>query len=101
MLRNLGPGLLAIMAKRLQGVQIATVSVTPEADAFVRSGAPTSNYGGAGAVAVSGSAAVNATNEQNGLYDSLIRFSMSNAVSSVDSALGTHDWLVLSATLSL
>jgi len=81
--------------------QLATVTVAPEADTFVRSAAPTSNYGGAGAISISGSAAVNATNQQNGLFDSLIRFPMSNVVSTLDATLGTHDWLVLSATLSL
>lgn len=81
--------------------QTATVTVVPEADAFVRSADPTSNYGGAGAIAISGSAAVNGSNQQNGAFDSLVRFSMSNVVASLDSALGTHDWLVLRASLKL
>lgn len=81
--------------------QTATVSVNPEADAFVRSADASGNYGGAGAISVSGSTAVNGANEQNGLYDSLIRFPLSNVVSSIDSVLGTHDWLVQRATLKL
>lgn len=81
--------------------QTATVTVVPEADAFVRFADPSNNYGGAGAIAVSGPASVNAANQQNGAFDSLIRFSMSNGVASLDSALGTHDWLVLRASLTL
>ena len=81
--------------------QTATVAVNPEADAYVWSEGPTNNYGGAGAIAISGAAAVNETGQQNGSYDSLIRFPMSNAVAVLDAALNTHDWLVLRATLSL
>src|SRR5258707_358874 len=33
--------------------------------------------------------------KQNGLFDSLLRFSMSNVVSSLDASLASHDWLVL------
>jgi hypothetical protein len=78
-----------------------TVTVIPEADAFVRSADPFANYGGAGAISVSGPTAVNATNQQNGAFDSLIRFPMSNVVASLDSTMATHDWVVLRATLKL
>jgi hypothetical protein len=81
--------------------QTATVTVNPEADAFVRAADPFANYGGAGAIAVSGPTAVNAINQQNGAFDSLIRFPMSNVVALLDSSLATHDWLVLRATLKL
>jgi hypothetical protein len=81
--------------------QTAAVTVIPEADAFVRSADPFANYGGAGAIAVSGPMAINATNQQNGAFDSLIRFPMSNVVASLDSTLATHDWVVLRATLKL
>jgi hypothetical protein len=60
--------------------QTATVSVVPDADSFVRSLAPTGNYGGAGAISVSGSAAVNGSGQQNGLFDSLPRFLASPVV---------------------
>lgn len=43
--------------------QMATVTVNSEADAFVRAANPTGNYGGAGAIAVSGPAAVNGANQ--------------------------------------
>src|SRR5436190_5612179 len=81
--------------------QAASVTVTPDADTFMRSATPTNNFGGAGAIAVSGSAAVNGNNEQNGLFDSLIRFSMTNVVASLDMSLGSHDWLIYRARLHL
>ena len=81
--------------------QTATATVNPEADAFVRAADPFANYGGAGAIAVSGPAAVNGSNQPNGAFDSLMRFSMSNVVATLDSTLASHDWLVLRATLKL
>jgi hypothetical protein len=81
--------------------QTATATVNPEADAFVRAVDPFANYGGAGAIAVSGPNAVNGSNQQNGAFDSLMRFPMSNVVASLDSTLATHDWLVFRATLKL
>ena len=52
---------LAVLAHSLAtGAQRTIIAVTPSADAFVRSAAPASNYGGAGALSVSGSAATNA-----------------------------------------
>src|SRR3954451_7188343 len=79
--------------------QTVTISVSPSADAFVSSLGPSNNFGGAGAITVSGLAAVNELGEQNGLYDSLLRFPMSNFVASADAALGTHQWLITRATL--
>src|SRR6185436_8066346 len=76
------------------GAQAVIVSVTPDADSFIRSAAPASNYGGAGALSVSGSAAVNSSSQQNGLFDALIRFPTSNVVSSLNQAFGSSDWLV-------
>lgn len=90
-----------VLSVHLCFCQTATVTVIPEADAFVRAADPFANYGGAGAIAVSGPMAVNATNQQNGAFDSLIRFPMSNVVALVDSTLATHDWVVLRATLKL
>jgi hypothetical protein len=84
-----------------QGLDAAIVSVTPEADTFVMSKAPTNNFGGAGAIAVSGSSAVNSNNVQNGLFDSFLLFPMSNIVSSLDTILGTHDWIIYRAKLHL
>jgi hypothetical protein len=76
----------------------ATLSIRPDADSFIRSQAPTSNYGGGGALSVSGAAAVNGSGQQNGAFDTLMRFSMSDAVSTLDAALG-QDWIVTGARL--
>lgn len=74
------------------------MTVLPDADAFVRSSAPASNYGGGGALSVSGAAAVNGLGQQNGLFDTLMRFPMSNVVSGLDEALG-EDWIVTGVRL--
>ncbi len=81
--------------------QNAVVTVTPSADTFVRAAAPSGNYGGAGAIAVSGAAATNANGQVNGVFDSLVRFPASNLVASLDSAIGSHDWIVIRAILHL
>lgn len=81
--------------------QTATVAVAPSADAFVRSLAPGSNYGAAGALSVSGSAAVNGSGQQNGLFDSLMRFPMSGVVTSFNASLGSDRWVVTAATLAV
>lgn len=77
----------------------ATLSVLPDADSFLRSFAPASNYGAGGALAVSGTAAVNGFGVQNGLFDSFVRFPMTNVVASLDDALGGHDWVLTGARL--
>jgi hypothetical protein len=96
------PRCLLLLAPFLgHNVRAASVTVTPDADTFIRSATPTNNFGGAGAIAVSGSAAVNENNQQNGLFDSLLRFSMTNVVVSLDTSLGSHDWLIYRARLHL
>jgi hypothetical protein len=94
-------GAFLIFSTQLSFSQAATVTVSPEADAFVRAANPFANYGGAGAIAVSGPTAVNGSNQPNGAFDSLVRFPMSNVVAALDSTLATHDWLILRATLKL
>jgi hypothetical protein len=74
-----------------------TISVRPDADTFVRAQEPTNNYGGGGALSVSGAAAVNGTGEQNGAFDSVMRFPMSE-VATLNAALG-EDWIVTGARL--
>ncbi|MHC1763903.1 MAG: PEP-CTERM sorting domain-containing protein [Verrucomicrobiia bacterium] len=78
-----------------------TVNLNPTADAFVRSTDATRNYGGAGALSVSGPAAVNGSGLQNGLYDTLMRFSLGSAASSFDAAFGPGSWSLSSVTLRL
>ena len=81
--------------------QATNVTVTPSADAFVQSLAPGNNYGAAGALSVSGSAAVNGNGQQNGLFDTLIRFPTGNALAVIQGALGTNGWVLRGATLNL
>ena len=92
---------LGMLAAGLASAQTALVSVTPDADAFVWSLAPTNNYGGGGALSVSGSAAVNGSGQQNGLFDTLMRFPFSNVVTSLDSTLGSGNWMVTRVRLLL
>ena len=73
--------------------------MTPSADAFVRSFAPGSNYGAAGALSVSGSEAVNGSGQQNGLLDTLLRFPMSGVAASLNGSFGSNGWVVTGATL--
>jgi hypothetical protein len=77
------------------------VNLNPTADAFVRSPAPTGNYGGAGALSVSGASAVNGSGFQGGLFDSYLRFDVSGLRLSADTAYGAGNWTVLSANLRL
>jgi hypothetical protein len=67
-----------------------TVSV----DAFVRSNAPTANYGGAGALTISGATATNAVGTINGNADSFIRFNTGALVTSLNSAFGPNNWVI-------
>jgi len=94
-------GVLVLGLCCLRSGWAATVSIVPEADSFLRSFAPTSNYGAGGALSVSGSAAVNSTGDQNGLFDTLMRFPMSNVVATLDASLGGHDWVVTRVQLLL
>ena len=51
--------------------------------------------------AVSGVSATNASGQANGAFDSLIRFPVSNLVATVDSAIGSQNWVITRATLHL
>ncbi len=81
--------------------QATSVTVPAAADTFLWSLAPGNNYGAAGALSVSGSAAVNGSGQQNGLYISLLRFPMSNVVASADGTFGTNGWVLTEATLAV
>ncbi len=71
----------------------ATFTLQPVADAFVSSANPTSNYGGAGAEAVS------APGLAKGEFQSLLLFNLATAKSSFDATFGAGDWTVQSASL--
>jgi len=77
----------------------------PLADAFVTTG-PTNNlsdnnYGGAGALGISGSGASHSGTGFRGLFDSVMKFDLSGAKASFDSAYGVGQWTISSITLSL
>jgi hypothetical protein len=69
------------------------------ADAFVRGAAPTLNYGGAGALSVSGPNATNAMGATNGVFDGFIRFDTGAMVTNFNLRFGTSNWFITSATL--
>jgi len=73
---------------------------TPDKDAFVRSLQPALNYGGAGALTVSGT---NATmnNPTNGAFDTFMSFNTHTMVTNFNSLLGTNNWVITGATLIL
>jgi hypothetical protein len=95
-------GALALAASAQCGCfgQTTNFAVTPAADAFVRSLAPGDNFGAAGALSVSGSAALNGSGQQNGLFDSLIRFDTADLAASMNNAFGSNGWVVTGAALS-
>jgi len=78
-----------------------TVSNSPVADAFVRSADPTHNYGGAGALSVSGLIATNGNGVQQGAFDSFLRFDAAGTVAAFDAQFGTGNWTITNAQLRL
>ena len=97
----LAAALICIGAAAAHAQSAFTVSLSPNADAFVRSADPAQNYGGGGAVSVSGAAAVNGAGQQNGLFDALLRFPLGSAVSSFDTTFGAGNWAISAVTLRL
>src|SRR5262245_9717907 len=81
--------------------QITNVSLSCEADAFVREAAPTNNYGRAGALSVAGILATNGFGLPGGRADSLARFRLNEVVASLDAAFGNHEWLINRVALRL
>jgi len=78
-----------------------TVTNISVADAFVSSLNPANNYGGAGALSVSGPIATNAVGQQAGLLDTFMRFDTSGAFSNFNSSFGPGQWMIVRATLNL
>ena len=69
------------------------------ADAFVRSAAPTANYGAAGSLTISGSTATNVVGTVNGIADAFIRFNTAGLVTSLNSVFGPNNWIINGASL--
>ncbi len=88
--------ILLVTSSRVLG---AVVSLNPTADAFVATGPANnlviSNYGGAGALALS------AAGSLNGEFQSVLRFDAGAAKSSFDSLYGAGSWSLQSVTLQL
>jgi len=89
---------LALVPVLSAQIVVTNISV---ADAFVRSLDPTHNYGGAGALSVSGAIATYVIGQQQGLLDSFMQFDMSNAVSIFNNNFGVGRWTIVRATLNL
>lgn len=71
------------------------IELTASDDAFVSAAYPAANFGGAGALAVAGSAA------PNGEFQTLLKFDGAAAVAAFDSQFGGGRWRLASATLRL
>ena len=70
-------------------------------DSFVRASAPTSNYGGAGADAISGASATNVLGAANGAFDTFIRFNTFSMVTNFNVLFGSNNWVINGATLQV
>ena len=78
-----------------------TISANSVADAFVRSADATHNYGGAGALSVSGTIATNASGVQQGAFDSFLRFDISSSVAQFNTSFSVGNWTISGAKLFL
>ena len=85
----------------VDGSAQVTMSTNSVADAFVRSADATHNYGGAGALSVSGTVATNASGVQQGAFDSFLRFDVSRSVAQFNASFGVDNWTISSAKLLL
>lgn len=83
----------------VSSVRAAFFTNSASADAFVRSNAPTLNYGGAGSLSVSGPTATNGSGVVNGASDSFIRFNTAAMVANFNSVFGAGNWAVSGAKL--
>jgi hypothetical protein len=88
-------GLLLSIGASASFAASLTVNLNPSADAFVSNNNPNSNYGGAGALEVSGSAS------STGAFESVLMFAESTAKSAFDTQFGANGWTVTGASLTL
>lgn len=90
---------LALTSALLSAASCGAVPYTagalmPTADAFVRSLAPDSNYGAAGALSVCGAAALNGRGETVGDVDTFMRFDTGSMAAEFDGVFGSGGWSV-------
>ncbi len=89
-----------VFAASARGIVYFTNSV--DADALVRSNAPMENYGGAGALSVSGSTSTNTLSGlTNGIADTFIRFNTASMVANFNTLFGTNNWSITGARLQV
>jgi hypothetical protein len=86
---------LAAICLTARPAAAATASVNPVADAYVTSGVPDSNFGGAGALGIS------APGLLHGEFQTLMRFDLAAAKASFDAVFGVGQWTIQSASLQL
>ncbi len=80
-------------------VSAAAFTNAVTADSFVRALAPSANYGGAGALSVSGANSKNGSGVLNGVFDTFIRFNTAAMITNFDSLFGVGDWAISAAQL--
>jgi hypothetical protein len=84
------------------GAAVFVTNTPSDKDAFVRALAPTLNYGGAGALSVSGTNSTSPlSGATNGAFDTFISFNTGAMVTSFNSTFGPNNWVITSATLNL
>jgi hypothetical protein len=88
-------GAVALIFFTAHSAAAATATVNPIADAYVTSGMPDANFGGAGALGVS------APGLPRGEFQTLMRFDLAAAKAGFDAAFGVGQWSIQSATLQL
>ena len=86
---------LCVLAGAALPAAAAEVTANPSADTFVFAAEPGSNYGGAGAIEVSGA------NTVNGEFQGLLKFNLAAARSALDAQFGAGGWKLDAATLRL
>src|SRR5882724_6273776 len=93
-------GLIIFLSMTISNISRATLFTnTDSSDAFVRSNAPTANYGGAGSLSVSGATATNVSGIANGIADTFVRFNTAGMVASLNSLFGLGNWVINGAIL--
>jgi len=78
-----------------------TLSVTPTIDTFTSANNPTNNYGGSGALTVSGATAVNGSSVAQGAFDSFFTFNGASLKSGFDATYGAGNWVITDVHLVL
>ena len=93
-----GVALVAWPVQASTTIVLRPSSTTPNSgDAYLRAAAPSTNFGGAGALVVSGAGAGNT----NGEFQSVLKFDLAAVLSALDSTFGAGQWSIDSLALEL